>query len=131
MSVWQPLRRLAPHTVLALSLLTYWASGHCDPRKYKISLGNEFHIGLHYGAIVFFNDPEYGPYSGSIVGLAGSEYPKAQHYGPRWGIYYRHFVWPNYQLWTLAVTLLYFVGLGLVISVTDLVLPTLRRKSKI
>jgi len=131
MSAWQLLRRLAPHSVLALALLTVWASLYCDPRKYKISLGNEFHISLLYGHVVFFNDPKYGPYHGSIVGFAGNEYPKATGYGYAWGIYYRHFVWPEYKLWTLAVTLLYFVGLGICISVTALVRSRFRRKSKI
>lgn len=67
--------------------------------EHRLSLSRNFHIGVWNtgldSRLVFFNDAEYGPYRGSIVGLAGSEYPHTSAFGDTFGVYYRHFTWPD------------------------------------
>jgi hypothetical protein len=82
-----------------------------DAWHHRVSITPTFHIGVWNigldSRLVFFNDAEYGPYRGSIVGLAGNEYPHTRGFGDTLGIYYRHFTWPDSVLWTLAVSLWY------------------------
>jgi hypothetical protein len=51
-----------------------------NPWKQRLTITDSFHIGLFrwfqndlIGRIVFFNDSEYGPYEGSIIGLVDKE----------------------------------------------------------
>jgi len=82
-----------------------------------ISLSTNFHLRFSEGRIWFFNNARYGPYRGSIISVSGGTAgswplnPVATKWWDSWGIYYRHFRWPTDTLWTLAVTLWYFIGL--------------------
>jgi len=66
--------------------------------------------------LAFFNDSEYGPYRGSIIGMLdedGNVQPPLEQqvgFGDTWGIYYRYFRWSFGTLWTLAFSLWYLVG---------------------
>lgn len=85
-----------------------------------ISFNESFHVGAcTYGSgmqpcIVFYSDADE-PYRGSVIQLRNSEtgevWPKFKRvvkYGPRWGVYYRYFEWPNsFSLWSLWVSLGY------------------------
>ena len=44
-----------------------------NPWDHRVSLTDEFHIGLWRGRVVFFNDAEYGPYRGSIISLVPAD----------------------------------------------------------
>jgi hypothetical protein len=88
-----------------------------DPKAVGISLAPDFHVGVIRGHVFFYNDGSYGPYTGSVVGLTGSEYPKVRGGFGYWaGIYYRHFVWPDYELWTLAVCVAWLMLPGAVVN---------------
>jgi len=124
--------------VLAAGLAAF--ASHLDPRKHHLSLSNAFHIGLIHafsgqwtGSIVFFNDPDYGPYTGSIIDVGPDGRPAAsqvlwhvgdygavrrtrfdsqgewKHKMTAWnspGVYYRHFVFRGRGvLWTVMVSL--------------------------
>ena len=84
--------------------------------------------------LVLFNDAEYGPYRGSIIGLVdadGSIYPpleREESFGDSWGVYYRHFQWSDSTLWTLMVTLWYPIALFAIMPFVSLVCSTVRRR---
>ena len=94
--------------LLLLLLLLGYAT---NLEQHQLSLSRDFHVGiLNVGLdvrIVFFDNAEYGPYRGSIIGFAGDEYPHAIAFGSSFGIYYRHFTWPDSTLWTLTVSVWY------------------------
>lgn len=61
---------------LVLTIAAVWL----NPWKQRLTITNSFHIGLFsgfgddlIGRIVFFNDSDYGPYWGSIIGLVNKE----------------------------------------------------------
>jgi hypothetical protein len=97
--------------MLCLFLLLFALGVATDAWNHRLSLAPAFHIGvLNNGLdsrIVFFNNSEYGPYRGSIVGLAGNEFPHTNAFGDTFGVYYRHFTWPDSVLWTLMVSMWY------------------------
>jgi hypothetical protein len=97
--------------VLSLFLLLFALGFITDPWRHHLSLSRDFHIGVWNNGLdsrlVFFSDSEYGPYRGSIVGLAGSKYPHTNAFGDFFGVYYRHFTWPDSILWTLMVSMWY------------------------
>ncbi|MBN1490435.1 MAG: hypothetical protein JXA69_11015 [Phycisphaerae bacterium] len=99
--------------ILVLGAAAPWL----NPWRHRLSLGSGFHIAL-WGAplnprLVFFNDSDYGPYRGSIIGIVddqGNMYPPLEReiaFGDTLGIYYRYFRWSDATLWTLMVTLWY------------------------
>ena len=103
---------------LIATLVVAAASVWLDPWRYRLSFGNDFHVGVWSAwgpRLVFFNDAEYGPYLGSTIALVdeqGNVYPrdlKQSSFGDVAGVYYRHFVWTNTNdtLWTLMVSLWY------------------------
>ena len=104
-----------------------------NPWDYRISLNDDFHIGLLNGNIVFFNDAEYGPYRGSIIGLVdenGNVFPPLERevrWGYTLGIYYRHFRWADSTLWTLNVLLLWPIA---VFGITTRVVWLLEHRRK-
>ena len=103
--------------LLAASLVLLLASCGLDPTDHHVSFSDSFHVGVgRRGAdlrIFFFNDSEYGPYQGSVIGIIdadGNVYPpleREEAFGDAWGIYYRYFQWSDATLWTLAVSLWY------------------------
>lgn len=70
---------------------------------------------------MFFNDADYGPYRGSMLGVVddqGNVYPPREeeaYFGDTAGIYYRYFRWPDATLSTLMVSLWYPAALFTVI----------------
>ena len=125
-----------------LTVVLWIVTFYVTPWDHRVSLSRTFHIGVWagfsgdiLGRLVFFNDAQYGPYRGSIITLANSDYPST---GKSWfwgvgglgertdydgkgtveikelgcdfpGIYYRHFVWvkTGVVLWTLMISLWY------------------------
>ncbi len=99
--------------MLASSLLLFVVGYIVSPWDYHVSLSEETHVGVWArgldSRIVFFNNSEYGPYRGSIIGLVdakGNVYPplvREESFGDSWGIYYRYFQWSDSILWTLML----------------------------
>ncbi len=105
--------------ILVVVLVTL--SFHYKAPKYRLALSHTFHVGLQNGGaqrweplatwfqdprIAFYNAGDYGPYTGSIIGLVGDKYPVKTGFGDWWGIYYRHFEWQDGSvLWTLKINL--------------------------
>lgn len=107
--------------LLVTTFLLWIAAFWIDPWSHRISLGDNFHISVGGSdwwdvSLVVFNDAEYGPYRGSIIGFSDNEghsFPKFDreiYYGDTWGVYYRYFRWLDQSvLWTLMVSLWYFI----------------------
>lgn len=103
--------------LLSITLLLLLVAPFLDPIDIHLSLGRAFHVSVQCrrfdSRIVFFNDSEYGPYRGSVIGLSdddGNVYPPSQRqlsFGDAWGVYYRYFRWSDATLWTLTVSLWY------------------------
>jgi hypothetical protein len=88
------------------------------PRDIRLSLISSLHFAVSnargsggLGRVEIFNDAEYGPYRGSIVGADAKVYPPLDckiAWGDAWGMYYRYFRWQEGRiLWTLSVSLWY------------------------
>jgi hypothetical protein len=103
--------------MLGLAVLLFLTGDVRNPWNHYLSFNDDFHVGV-WGRgldsrIVFFNDAEYGPYRGSIIGFSdanGNIYPpleRVEAFGDSWGIYYRYFQWSDFTLWTLTVSLWY------------------------
>lgn len=100
--------------VLLLSLMMRFAA----PRDFRLSLTPALHFAVSnargsagLGRVEIFNDAEYGPYRGSIIGLVGADGkidPPLDceiAWGDAWGMYYRYFRWRDGRiLWTLSVS---------------------------
>lgn len=125
--------------LLAFAILLFFAGYVISPWEQYLSFSGDFHVAV-WGRgldsrIVFFNDAEYGPYRGSIIGLVGPDgnvYPPLEReraFGDSWGIYYRYFQWSDSTLWTLMVTLWYPIALFALIPMTRLLRSTLRRRA--
>jgi hypothetical protein len=107
--------------MLTVSVLLFLLGYIVSPWDYHFSFSDDSHVGVWArgldSRIVFFNNAEYGPYRGSIIGLAdddGNVYPplvREESFGDTWGIYYRHFQWSDSTLWTVMVTLWYPIAL--------------------
>jgi hypothetical protein len=103
--------------LLSISVLLLLVAPLLDPIDNHLSLCRAFHVSAECrkfdSRIVFFNDSVYGPYRGSVIGLAdddGNVYPPLQRqlsFGNAWGVYYRYFRWSDATLWTLTVSLWY------------------------
>jgi len=103
--------------LLSISVLLLLIAPFLDPINNHLSLGRAFHVSAECrkfdSRIVFFNDSEYGPYRGSVIGLSddnGNVYPPLERqlaFGNAWGVYYRYFKWSDATLWTLTVSLWY------------------------
>jgi hypothetical protein len=113
--------------VLCLVIVAWFAAGAVNPRKHFVSLSSSCHLSVNArGAdarVQVFNDSSYGPYGGSIIGLAGdSTGPTASGVGDVAGIYYRMIRWPNgTSLWTLSLSLAYPLLLALPLPVVWLI----------
>ena len=99
--------------LLGLTVLLDLLSARLDPWHNPVSLSEHLHVGTWRHRIVFFNQREYGPYSGSVVSIVdsqGNRYPPIEReikFGDTLGIYYRYFRWTDSTLWTLMVSLAY------------------------
>jgi hypothetical protein len=96
-----------------LVVVAWLAAASVDPRKHFVSVSRNCHFSIDFrGAdarFEVFNDSSYGPYSGSIVGIARDPNgPRVSGVGDSAGIYYRRIYWPNgVWLWTLSLSLIY------------------------
>jgi hypothetical protein len=103
--------------ICVASTILFFVSFAINPWDHRVSVVDDFHIGLWRGQIVFFNDAEYGPYRGSIIKIVdedGSSHPPMEqetYWGETWGVYYRYFRWAGYTLWTFMVSLLWPVAI--------------------
>ena len=107
---------------LGAVVLLLAASPVLDPWEKHISIMEGFGVGAWRNGwdvqMVFFNDATYGPYRGSLIdfpwvdaeGNVHSLLSQKMEFGDTWGVYYRYFRWPdNRTLWTLAISLWYFL----------------------
>lgn len=93
----------AAASILMFVLLVFGAS-RLNSRRHYLSFGRNFHVALNGAGLSFYNDAKYGPYRGSVVGLAGNPDPQVR--ATNFPFYYRHFRWQRgYELWTLTIWL--------------------------
>jgi hypothetical protein len=94
--------------LLCLTGFLFYLSYRINAWEESFSLRDDFHISLYRRGkgcnLAFFTEKE-SPYTGSIVKLSGMEWPKIRGFGYTWGIYYRHFTWPEEKQWTLYISL--------------------------
>jgi hypothetical protein len=85
-----------------------------DPRVNFIKIGPSNYVTLVARGfdcrLAFFNDPNAGPYQGSIVSISGGSEVTTTAFGDSFGIYYRRFEWTDRSLFTLSVSLLYAIA---------------------
>lgn len=101
---------------LTLAVSTFWINAY----DHHLSLTDEFHVGVgnyspsFHPRFVVFNNTDYGPYRGSLIGLSDGQGGivggplQMRYFGDTAGIYYRWFLWPDgVILWTLMISLWY------------------------
>jgi hypothetical protein len=128
--------------IMTCTIILWFATLSMSPWDHRLSFTKQFHVsvwsrvdGDALGALVFFNNADYGPYRGSIMDIVNDKFPPISRgwsigcygychrtdFGGRGtvymqeracdlpGIYFRYFNWPNkpQHLWTLAVSLWY------------------------
>lgn len=76
-----------------LALVAWMMAGRIDPREQFVSLSRDCHLSVDArGAdarLEVFNDTSYGPYRGSIIGIAGDPNgPMVVGFGDTAGVYY-------------------------------------------
>jgi hypothetical protein len=88
-----------------LLVLIIQADRFADPLKHHVSLSEGFHISLGGGGVHYYSDKQYGPYRGSVIGLAGD--PNSPNVtGFNLPCYFRQLRWPNgHRMWTLFIPL--------------------------
>jgi hypothetical protein len=106
-----------------------------NPRDYHLSFCNTFHIGVFDKRLAFFNNSDYGPYYGSIIGLVddqGNIQPPLERdigFGETMGIYYRYFHWKDGGvLWTLMISIWYPAILFAVLPILWCIRYSINRK---
>lgn len=119
---------------LVLTIVLYLVAFRIDHRKTFVQLGPSTYVTLlAHGLdcrIAVFNDPASGPYRGSIISFDGGKEPKTTGFGDTWGIYYRNFQWPDREMSTLTVSLLYgVIGFG-ILPASRLLLRSLAKTKK-
>ena len=124
---------MASTMFLCFFLLLLLIGSATSPDQNYVALSPNFHLGiLNDGLdskIVCFNDAKSGPYRGSIIGFTGDEYPHTIAFGSSFGIYYRHFEWPDSTLWTLMVSLWYPITVAALLPAGSVVLKRRNRTS--
>ncbi len=105
---------LVSTVLLVETLVLLLVSPSIKPRDHHLTLGDNFHIGVFGRRLTFFNDSNYGPYRGSIIGFVddqGNLQPTLEReigFGETLGVYYRYFRWNDGGvLWTLMISLWY------------------------
>lgn len=97
--------------MLAVTLVLWFVAFRIDHRKTFVRLGPATYVTLLARGldcrIAVFNDPTAGLYQGSIISFVDGEEPKTTAFGDTGGIYYRNFQWPDREMSTLTVSLLY------------------------
>jgi hypothetical protein len=100
---------------LMLAVSTFWINAY----DHHLSLTDEFHVGVgiyspsFHPRLVVFNNTDYGPYRGSLIGLSDGQGGivggplQMRYFGDTAGIYYRWFLWPEGTIWTLMISLWY------------------------
>jgi hypothetical protein len=127
--------------MLAVVVLLFLAGYVISPGHHYLSFSHDLHISVWNcgpdARLVFFNDADYGPYRGSIIGLVdadGNVHPplvRERAFGDSWGIYYRDFQWSDSRLWTLMVTLWYPIVLFAILPAVRLLSFALARRATI
>src|SRR5687768_10530978 len=110
---------------LCLIVIAWSLSSWIDPRNQFVSLSSGCHISIDArGAdarLEVFNDSNYGPYAGSIIG-SGPDGPTVSGFGDVAGIYYRMIRWRDgTSLWTLSLSLMYPLLVAAILPVVWLV----------
>ena len=126
--------------MLAVSILLFLVGYVFNPWDYHVSFSDDSYVGVWSrgldSRLVIFNDAEYGPYLGSIIGLVGADgniYPpieREEAYGDSLGVYYRAFQWADSTFWTLMVTLWYPVALFAIMPIANVLYSAIRRQSR-
>jgi hypothetical protein len=119
---WFDVAALVSAVFLGLTVAGWLIGFFINPLDHHLSVTESFHIGIEsgpdgliFGCVVFFNNGQYGPYRGSIIGLSAGPDDTLPYQRTAWGdlessgVYYRHIYWPDSDtpLWTLAISLLY------------------------
>jgi hypothetical protein len=136
---------IASTIVFGLSLAMCSMAGSIDPRQHFVTLAPNCYISI--GAwpggprVEVFNNSAYGPYQGSIIDISGpirQTGPKKRSsvtitgFGDFYGIYYRIARWLNgASLWTLSVSLIYFLVASAILPLAWLVRWWKRRSPQI
>ena len=106
-------------TIFLVVLIVAWfVAGEVQPTEKHLSLSSGCYLSIDAwgpsrtdARLEIFNDAQYGPYRGSIIEIAGPNYPSRISkitFGDTAGIYYRYFRWPDdRKLWTLSLSLIY------------------------
>ena len=122
-----------------VSAVLFVVSFAMHPKDDRVSFTDEFHVSLSDGRVFFFSDSDMGPYCGGIIQLSDgsgdtpSPFEREVTWGDSLGVYYRYFrdTDPTIPtLWTLAVSLLWPVGIFGWPSVFCLCLCWLRRRDR-
>ncbi len=117
-----------------LIVATWLIAGSFNPRKQFVSISRGCYISIDARGndvrLEVFNDSTYGPYAGSIVGIAGDPNgPRISGIGDTAGLYYRFIRWPNgTSLWTLALSLFYPAVVTLLLPLIWIVRHSPRRR---
>jgi hypothetical protein len=113
---------------VATVIVLLWLSagvGNIDGITPLATFSKDCHLTIFgHGAdyrVAIYNDAVYGPYHGSIVGMAGPDGRtgiQGHGFGDTAGVYFRHFRWPGGAvLWTLMISLLYPLAISLVLPI--------------
>lgn len=82
-------------------ILVLWpVSYQLDEHKHWLPLSHNIRITANCGKLSIYN--ETLPYNGSIIGIAGSNWPITKSFDAA-GIYYCRFDWPARTYWTLSI----------------------------
>jgi hypothetical protein len=128
------LAALGSAAVFCLVLVAWAMAGRIDPRRQHVSLSRDCHVSIDaHGAdsrLEVFNDADYGPYCGSIIGIAGDPNgPTVAGFGDTAGVYYRSIQWPTGRsLWTFSLSLCYPLVVTAVLPIFYLVRRLRRRR---
>ena len=100
-------------TLTFVVLVAWLFAGFVNPCHHFVSFSDDCHFSIAARGVdarlEVFNNAEYGPYGGSVVGFVGSpNLPTVSGIGDFAGIYFRRLQWPNGDLiWTLSLSLVY------------------------
>lgn len=119
---------------LCALLAACFVAGHVNPAEQFLSLGRDLHVSIDVRRsdprLEIFNDASHGPYRGSIIEITAPGHASQIESTAfdSLGVYYRHFRWPNdTTLWTLSLSLVYFVVLSAMLPFVWIIRHSRRR----